>query len=307
MVPPTGKKIAAATEPIPGSDVFVEGPQTRRSVQTADEVVSNMSITSLVAPQLSYLRRYARALSGNQTSGDAYVVAMLEALVADPALFDHDVEPRVAIYRLFSSIWNSMPLNGESETGEQASKAERRIEAITPLPRQAFLLTAVEGFTAAQAASVLSVAPAAFSELIDRAGREIGAQMASTVLIIEDEPIIALDLEALVAGLGHRVVGNARTHTEAVAMAKSLRPGLVLADIRLADGSSGLEAVNEILETFEVPVIFITAYPESLLTGQRPEPTFLIAKPFREDTVKAVVSQALFFDEPATSHNRRSA
>ncbi|TBW40389.1 response regulator [Siculibacillus lacustris] len=266
-----------------------------------------MSITALVAPQLPLLRRYARALSGSQTSGDSYVLAMLEALVADPSVLDRSVEPRLAIYKLFSRIWNSMPLNGRAEAIGEVTPAERHIEAITPLPRQAFLLTAVEGFDSLQAADILAVTPAEVSMLIDVAGREIGAQVSSTVLVIEDEPIIAMDLEALVAGLGHRVVGNARTHTEAVAMAKAERPGLVLADIRLADGSSGLAAVNEILETFEVPVIFITAYPESLLTGQRPEPTFLIAKPFREDTVKAVVSQALFFGDSATLRQRRTA
>lgn len=90
-------------------------------------------------------------------------------------------------------------------------------------------------------------------------------------------------------------------------MARKHRPGLVLADIRLADGSSGLDAINDILSSFEVPVIFITAYPESLLTGERPEPTFLIAKPFREETVKAVVSQALFFDASAAQSMKRSA
>ena len=74
---------------------------------------------------------------------------------------------------------------------------------------------------------------------------------------------------------------------------------MILADIQLADGSSGLEAVNEILGMLEVPVIFITAYPERFLTGSRPEPAFLITKPFLTDTVKAVISQALFFQRKA--------
>ena len=73
------------------------------------------------------------------------------------------------------------------------------------------------------------------------------------------------------------------------------RPGLILADIQLADGSSGLDAVNELLRTFEVPVIFITAYPERFLTGERPEPTYLITKPFLPETVQATIGQALFF------------
>jgi CheY-like chemotaxis protein len=104
-----------------------------------------------------------------------------------------------------------------------------------------------------------------------------------------------MDLETLVKGLGHKVSGVARTHREAIAEVRKTRPGLVLADIHLADGSSGLEAVNEILLGFDVPVIFITAFPERLLTGERPEPTFLITKPFEANTVRALISQALFF------------
>jgi CheY-like chemotaxis protein/DNA-directed RNA polymerase specialized sigma24 family protein len=258
-----------------------------------------MSLSALIGPQLPFLRRYARALSGSQASGDAYVVAMLEALVEDPTLFDSDCESRVATYRAFSRIWNALPLNAVAHGRESGTPAERRVEGITPLPRQAFLLTAVEGFTAEQAAQVLERTPAVLSQLIEAAGREISEQVATSVLIIEDEPIIAMDLESIVKGLGHQVAGNARTRGEAVEMADRLRPGLVLADIRLADGSSGLEAVHDILKSFAVPVIFITAYPETLLTGQRPEPTFLIAKPFEEDMVRAVVSQALFFDAKA--------
>ncbi|MDP8913796.1 MAG: response regulator, partial [Pseudomonadota bacterium] len=82
----------------------------------------------------------------------------------------------------------------------------------------------------------------------------------------------------------------------AVALANDTEPDLVLADIQLADGSSGVEAVEDILEKMEVPVIFVTAFPERLLTGERPEPTFLITKPFQRSTVKAAIAQALFFD-----------
>mgnify|MGYP000938541636 CR=1 FL=1 len=266
-----------------------------------------MTLSSLVAPQLPLLRRYARALSGSQTSGDNHVVATLEALVADPAGFDRSVDPRVALYRFFSAIWNANPMNALGVEEASGAGADRRLEAITPLPRQAFLLTAVEGFSPADAASILGVDPVRFAELLAEAAHRIGEQVSSTVLVIEDEPIIAMDLESLVESLGHVVVGNARTRAEAVDMAHRHRPGLVLADIRLADGSSGLDAVNDILADFDVPVIFITAYPEMLLTGTRPEPTFLIAKPFREDTVKAVVSQALFFDTAASAGLKRSA
>lgn len=301
------KKNRGRAEPNAPGRVGLAGTMPSTASPTTGEGTPDMSITALIAPQLPMLRRYARAVSGSQSSGDTHVVAMLEALVADPSLWNRDLDPRIAAYRLFSTIWNANPMNRAGREASAADLPDRRIEALTPLPRQAFLLTAVEGFSPMQAAEVLSVDPGRFADLLDIAAREIGEQVASRVLVIEDEPIIAMDLEALVERLGHTVVGNARTHAEAVDMVRRDRPGLVLADIRLADGSSGLEAVNEILAAFEVPVIFITAYPESLLTGERPEPTFLIAKPFREDTVAAVISQALFFGTAARSPLRRSA
>lgn len=244
-----------------------------------------MSLSAIIAPQLPYLRRYARALSGSRVSGDAYVLVMLEALIEDPLLFDEALEPRTALYKTFSRIWNATPMSGSGE----------RLENVTPLPRQAFLLTALEGFTADQAASVLDVNAATFARLIESVCREIGAQVATTVLIVEDEPIIAWDLERLVEDLGHSVVEHARTRDEAVAMALQHRPGLILTDIRLADGSSGIDAIHDILQSFEAAVIFITAYPETLLTGEGPEPAFLIVKPFEADMVRAVISQTLFF------------
>jgi CheY-like chemotaxis protein len=135
------------------------------------------------------------------------------------------------------------------------------------------------------------------SSLLDDANQDIAAQIATDVVIIEDEPLIAMDIEQMVEGLGHRVVGIARTHKEAVALYHKTQPRMILADIQLADGSSGIDAVNDILHTHPIPVIFITAFPERLLTGERPEPTFLVTKPFNPDMVKALISQALFFDE----------
>lgn len=257
-----------------------------------------MTASEAVAQYLPYLRRYSRALAGSQASGDAYVAATLEALIEDPAMLTGDAGPRVGLYRAFTRIWNSLAVNAAAEVDE-TSAAEKRLTHITPLPRQAFLLVALEGFRDNEAAEILDVDAEEVQRLIDESGKELAQDIATDVLIIEDEPVIAMDLENLVEGLGHNVTGIARTHTEAVALATDKRPGLILADIRLADESSGLDAVNELLETFEVPAIFITAYPERFLTGARPEPTFLIVKPFQPSMVSAVISQALFFDRRA--------
>ena len=260
-----------------------------------------------VAQYLPFLRRYARALTGNQASGDAYVGATLEALIGEPAVIDEAGGPRVALYRLFTKLWNSLPINSQTSPADADMPADIRLASLTPKPRQAFLLVALEGFSEEDAARVLDVDIATLRALVEESGRELAAEIATDVLIIEDETFIAMDLETLVESLGHRVLGIARTHTEAMVLARKKSPGLILADIQLADGSSGLDAVNELLKTFEVPVIFITAYPERFLTGERPEPAFLIAKPFQPAMVSAIASQALFFARNAKSRKKQPA
>jgi len=266
-----------------------------------------MDLAASISPHLPYLRRFSRALTGTQQAGDAYVAALLEALIADPSSFDASSEIRVSLYRMFCRLWESISLNlkatpGGSETmanPQWAAVAQHRLATIPPRAREAFLLMAVEGFSTKNIAAILDRDEAAVATLIDEAAKAIVDQVATNVMIIEDEPIIAMDIEAILENLGHTVTGVARTHRQALQLAGQKRPGLILADIQLADGSSGIDAVNQILTSYQVPVIFITSFPERLLTGQRPEPTFLITKPFTPEMVKAVVSQALFFDTKA--------
>ena len=260
-----------------------------------------MSIAQEIARHLPYLRRFARALSGSQKSGDAYVASTLRALMADPSALPAGHGVRIGLYRLFTKLWASVPLNVVPTIDPDALPGQRNLDLLTPRSRQAFLLHTVEGFSIPEVAVILDASEDEVDQFLDIAGREIAQQMATDVLIIEDEPVIALDLEALVLDLGHRVTGIARTHRQAVRLAREKPPGLVLADIQLADGSSGLEAVQEILTRLRLPVIFVTAFPERLLTGERLEPAFLISKPFQIDVLKATISQALFFDHATES------
>jgi DNA-directed RNA polymerase specialized sigma24 family protein/CheY-like chemotaxis protein len=266
------------------------------------------SISDLIAPQLPYLRRFSRALNGSQERGDAYVVAVLEMLVADQRTFKRNLPPKISLYQLFMHVWNAIPINGRADQIESAElgAAERRIETLTPRPRQAFLLAALEEFTISEIAAILQCSDNEVRNFVDAASKEISAQIAANVLIIEDEPIIALELEALLTDIGHQVIGVATTRSEAQRIVEHSTPGLVLADIQLADGSSGIDAANDILKKTEVPLIFITAYPERLLTGERVEPTFLITKPFKPEMVKALVSQALFFDLKASAQRHKA-
>jgi CheY-like chemotaxis protein len=228
---------------------------------------------------LPYARRYARALTGSQPRGDALVAASLRELLAQ----SEGAPPaaRLALYWAVTRQFGAGPAAGDQD------------EALTLVQRQLLLLTSLEEIAAQDAALVLSIPPEAAAEALAAAREHLRASAATEVLIIEDEPIIAMDLEELVASCGHRVVGVAHTEAEAVALAGRTRPGLILADINLGAGGDGTSAVATILRSHYAPVIFVTAYPERLLTGEAVEPAFVITKPFEPLTLAIATYQAV--------------
>ncbi|MCU0728828.1 MAG: response regulator [Sphingopyxis sp.] len=276
---------------------------------------SNQTLGVRLAPLLPFFRRYARALTGSQRSGDAYVRATLSSIVAAPHEFP-DGDTRVALFTMFQRIWTSTAVEtaleqhddaGAQPVDQREAVSRARLAMLAPSSRQILLLHALEGFSAEQVASIVDAPITEVRGELRNALNAIETQTRTTVLIIEDEPIIAMDIESIVNDLGHDVVGVAVTRHEAVAMARTHRPGLVLADIQLADDSSGIDAVDDILRDITVPVIFITAFPERLLTGERVEPTFLITKPFQESTVRATIAQALFFNDATVAVSNEQA
>ena len=260
-----------------------------------------MSIAKDIAPLLPYLRRFSRALNGSLARGDAYLTATLENLVENPGSFARDLCPRVALYRAYLDTWSQTHLGDASAEACEESAFDRNLAALSPKVRAAFLLTTVEGFPVAEASAIMGLDAARARALLERGARDIARGLAARILIIEDEPIIAMDLETIVEDLGHKVVGVARARPQAVALAAERKPELIMADIQLEDGASGLEAVNEILTTASKPVVFITAHPGKYLSAaaKRPEPASILSKPFSPDSVRAAVSKALFFDRRA--------
>lgn len=271
----------------------------RTELHSGAEAMNQNEVSDLhsaIAPHLPFLRRFARALSGSQQSGDRFTAATLEAILIDPGVFDPDLPPRVALYKTFCAVWISQ---GDVPGLEDVAGGEGVLSKLDPSARQAFLLGALEEFSIGEVASIMSTTTTEAQMLFDAGMTRMRDQTRSRVMIIEDEPIIAMDLQSIVEDLGHEVTGIADTRSRAVALAGDTKPDLILADIQLADGSSGIDAVRDILPDLPVPVIFITAYPERLLTGERPEPTFLITKPFKRSAVEAAISQALFFNSAA--------
>jgi CheY-like chemotaxis protein/DNA-directed RNA polymerase specialized sigma24 family protein len=256
-----------------------------------------------VADLLPYLRRYARALTGSQTTGDTYAAATLEALLSDRSVFEMGFSHKVALFRTFHMIWSSAGAPVEDAEDGMAQKAQAHLSKLTPNTREALLLHTIEEFEIADIATIMQIDEDEARHLINVARQEMGDSVSGRVLVIEDEAIIAMDLQDIVADMGHSITGVARTADSAVDLAKTERPDLILSDIQLADGSSGIDAVNEILKAAQdIPVIFITAFPERLLTGERPEPAFVITKPYSEEQVRSAVSQAMFFSSTETLH-----
>jgi CheY-like chemotaxis protein/DNA-directed RNA polymerase specialized sigma24 family protein len=262
-----------------------------------------------IGRQLPYLRRYARAVTGSQPAGDVAVRGALERLLDEGAAADGD-DLRLALYRALDDVLRA----GAPPVGDVGGESPERLLAdggilassvgqLAPPKRRILLLTALEGFAPEEAAAVMRLPPSRAAALLAEAKADLRSQRATRILIIEDEPIIALDIMTTVERAGHTVTGIAATRAEAVDLARRDPPELILADIQLADDSSGLDAVREILEAaaasggtaaaVAVPVIFVTAFPERLLTGERPEPTFLITKPFDPDTLQVSISQAM--------------
>jgi len=257
-------------------------------------------VTEQLVTIIPYLRRYARALVGDQAVGDTYVRICLETLVQEPGRVRAGPDTRVQLFSLFHEVLTRTGVRDSASDSIDPAEltdltVESRLKALPPAERQALLLTTLEGFSVEQAAEILKVPEATAHDLVAEAWSQINQQMATSILIIEDEPVIALDIAGLVNDMGHSVVGVAASQSEAVQIARKAQPGLVLADIDLGAGGSGLTAVKSILQSMTVPVIFVTAYPERLLTGERPEPTYLVTKPFEPDTLKVTISQALSF------------
>jgi len=235
---------------------------------------------------LPYGRRYARALTGSQATGDRLVADSLKDMLAgadDPAQSD---DPRLALFafvtRRFDRGW-----------AQDADRPGEAIQGISVKQRQLLLLTSLEDVAVDDAAPIVAMTAEDAEQAVAEARQRLHAAAATDVLIIEDEPIIAMDIEELVRGCGHRVVGVAATEQEAVDIARRTQPGLILADINLGIGGDGKSAVARIVESHYAPVIFVTAYPERLLTGEAFEPAFVITKPFEPLTLAVATYQAV--------------
>ena len=258
-------------------------------------------LATQIGGQLPYLRRYARALTGSQDTGDRYAAATLEAIIADPDSVSGSGDVKVELFKAFHAIWSTAGAPVGAPDTDLSARAQEHLSRLTPNTREALLLYSIEGFGDEEIADIMGASCDEANDQLRSADSAMQDAVSARIPVIEDEAIIAMDITAIVEEMGHAVTGVARTRAGAVDLAAREKPDLILADIQLADNSSGIDAVNDILQQFEdIPVIFVTAFPERLLTGERPEPAFLITKPYSEEQIRSAVSQAMFFSSTET-------
>jgi CheY-like chemotaxis protein len=241
-----------------------------------------------IASHLPMLRRFSRLLLGNQQSGDLLVHGALRELALTQRSLEYG-DVKTMLFQTVIGLW----LESLNTTWSSPVSQSDRMRSIS---RAMFLLRQLEEFPRHAVQSILQLDEKTYDDAVVMANEEVNQLLASDVMIIEDELLIAFQLESLMTTLGHSVTTVVRTAKQAVKAAKLNPPRLILSDVQLADMSSGLDAVREITRDHPIPAIFITAFPERLLTGMGSEPTYMVTKPFRVEQIKAVVSQVLFFD-----------
>jgi CheY-like chemotaxis protein len=231
--------------------------------------------------------------------GDEYVRICLELIVAEPARLEADGNLRVALFKAFYAAWsafNKIERDGAEDPVSIAERLEQGLAALPAVERLVLLLVVVEDLALEDVAWILDLSPDATRAHLASARANLRQEVELPVLIIEDEPLIAMELAQIVREMGLAVASIVARQEDAVTAAGSgetTELGLVLADIQLQDGGDGISAAQAILERYDVPIVFVTGFPERLLTGNGLEPAFVVAKPFEAESLKVTIAHAL--------------
>lgn len=249
-----------------------------------------------VLKTIPHLRRYARIVTGLQETGDAWVERCIAHFMETPGntTLETGGTLKFLLFRMLHQVGRDLTAADESTpAGGLKDMLRQALSRLPSLERQLLLLVVTEGFTPEEAGEILDIPQTRAQRMLSEARQELKHGTTVSILIIEDEPLIAMDLAQTVEDMGYRVSGTANRESKAVAAAEAAPPALILADIQLLDGDSGINAVRQILEKFDVPVVFVTGYPERLLSGHTPEPTYVVTKPFEPESLKLTIEQAL--------------
>jgi len=242
-----------------------------------------------ISEQLSALRRYAGFLTGSDADGDTLVTAMLRRVLEGEVTLDAQAGLRIALFRALHDVW--VPSAATDEEGRRGHGTFP--PRMSPLERAALSLVRLEGFFAREAAYVLRMDVGEVERRLDRAERKLENALPRRILIVEDDLVLGMNLQELVASLGHRPIGPIATGGEAVRIAMREKPALILSDIKLRDGISGIEAVREIRHAMDIPVIYVTGFPHRLHDRRLEPASYVVPKPYSDSLMKSFITSTL--------------
>lgn len=241
--------------------------------------------------QLALLRRYFRAVVGDQQAGDKLVSSLAPRLLLTE-------KSTVALLTAATRLWRQLVKDDAAPAFSSRTIAEALSPALS-LERQAGVMVDVFGLTLQQAAGALNRSAGEVTRLLAEGRRVTGRPIGGRVLVVDDDPLIARHLAGIVAARGAAEVQVAASYDEAVGLASVRRFDLALCDYDLGRGRNGLDVVRVLSAEHDTTCVFVTAYPDEVLSGSDHEPAFVIIKPFRDEVVAAALSYAVTQDRPA--------
>jgi CheY-like chemotaxis protein len=244
---------------------------------------------SLALAELKNLRRYAFCLLGNRILSEAAVEAALKALAPDIGPAFGRAMSRLDLYRQVNQTARTA-LRKSNVTAAAGSGLHARMLRLPEEQRQVAALHAAIGLPCGDVASILDVSEEYVRQTYALSLLALQRKPAA-VLIIEDEALIARELQQIVTKLGLVVAGMAKNRAEALRIAGQSKPQLILADYMLK-GDTGVDVVKAIRENQDANVIYITAHPEAV-AAMGEERDLIVSKPFSLRAVRQAVETHL--------------
>lgn len=254
-------------------------------------------------PFVPSLTRHALALAGSEQAAAERVRLCLELLAAQPERLNGD-DIRVALFRAFHDLWSpGHTAAPESEASPFEALAGHDSPGWSdPLEQCVLQLIYVERFSQKRTADILCVDERQIAEILLKGGHRSRLPVHASALIVEDDALMAKHLNEIMQDLGLTVIHVAEGVASAVGAAIDQRPALILLDIQLRKGESGLIAARAILQRRRLPILFVTGYPWMLELEGELDPAFVVAKPFRARALKAKIAKALdLYSEPESA------
>ena len=236
------------------------------------------------------LRSFCRLLLSERLFADELV----EAAFGGVSRIDENTsQERVRAFRHLLDEWHRVA--AKSEPIQPFSDAALIASAGSPPSdtQAALLMSDVLNLALAEIEAILAPQEKSVMELILDGRSHLPTAAKGSVVIVEDELLIALDLKSIVEGLGASVTGLTGTAAEALQLVGEHRPSVVLVDYLLRDAETGIDLVEEIREVHDCTTIFVTAFPETVLRGMEHEPDVVLSKPYTSDGIRAAVAQGL--------------